>query len=175
MRSFPRPHGLGPHWRYWVDPGDPEAGYLGNGTPALARDPAEFVATAVPLGCRRPAAMPTPDHVLEVDYRYADVKVVALRATFAAGQARQFFAARLANLRACQGVAGTPAEGPPVRRVRRVGPIAVVSDRTPDSPAHWTELALAGRRSVVLVAAQTRVGQPPMTHQGVRRIEAAFR
>jgi hypothetical protein len=141
VRSFPRPGDLGPGWRYWVDPGDPEAGYVGNGTPALARDPAEFVATAVPLGGRRPAAMPTPIHVLEVDYRHADVKVVTLRAVFPAGQARRFFAARLANLRACRGTDTGTADGVLVRHVAEPRAGLVLSDRTPDSRAHWAERA----------------------------------
>ena len=169
QRSFPTPKALGADWSYAVDPGDAEEGYLGNGTPALARNPAELVQAAVPLGCRRDVRMPAPQHALEVDYGYRSTKVIAVRMTFVdAAQATGFYGGRNANLLDCHGVSGGPAIGVLVREVTSIGEHAVLSDRTPDSDP-WTELAVLDGTDVVLLAAQTPPGRPPLTPRARRR------
>lgn len=152
VRSFPTPHALGPGWRYAVDKGSAEDGYLGNGTPALARDPAEVVAAAVPLGCPRPVPLTTPRHVLEVDYTHHGSKVVALRSRFPSGrQARAFYAARALDIAACRGRSSGPGIGVLVRSVVRLPTGVLVSDRTPQSDP-WSEVALVDGDTVVLLA-----------------------
>jgi hypothetical protein len=175
QHSFPRPHRLGAGWDYAVDPGDTEEGYLGNGTPALARDPREMVQAAVPLGCARRVALPSPAHALEVDYTYRGTKVVAVRMSFpdAAGAAR-FYGARTADLTDCRGRSAGAGIGVLVRSVADVGGHAVLSDRTPDSDP-WSELAVLDGTDVVLVAAQSSPGTRPLTRDGARTLAAAFR
>jgi hypothetical protein len=173
--DFPRPRALGPGWAYSVDLGDAEEGYAGNGTPALARDPGEVVRLAVPLGCARPSVMPLPDHALEVDYTVGGTKVVAIRGEFEdVGTAERFFEARSANVRRCLGRSGGQALGPLVSTAEQVAHGVLLSDRTPES-APWTELALLDGDQVVLVAAQSRPGTPPMTGAGVDRLAEVFR
>ncbi len=158
-----------------MDPGDAEDGYVGNGTPALARDPREVVLTAVPLGCARKAPLPTPAHVLEVDYRFHDTSVIALRMRFDdEATARTFHDNRRTNLLACRGRSGGSAIGVLVGKVQRIGRTVLLSDRTPDS-APWTELAALDSRDVVLVAAQSRPGRPPFTPARTRDLAARFR
>ncbi|MDX6298945.1 MAG: hypothetical protein QOF53_159 [Nocardioidaceae bacterium] len=152
--SFPKPRRLGAGWRYAVDPGDPEEGYAGNGTPTLARNPQEIVQTAVPFGCPRRAAMPAPTHALEVDYTLHGRKVIAVRGSFGATRAAAlFFDGRAENLRACTGRAASAAIGPLVTAVRARSKVALSSRRTPKSDP-WQELSVLDRDSVVLVAAQ---------------------
>lgn len=173
--SFPRPKALGAGWEYAVDPGDAEEGYLGNGTPVLERDPAEIVQLAVPFGCARRAVMPAPSHALEVDYAADGVKVIAIRGEFAdAAAAEEFFGARAANLERCRGRSGGQAIGAIVARTEPVRDDVLLNDRTPDSDP-WAELALLDGDQVVLVAAQTRLGSPPMTRAGARRLATLFR
>lgn len=50
----------------------------------------------------------------------------------------------------------------------------LLSDRTPQSDP-WTELAVLDDDQVVLVAARTGLGRPPMTPSGARRLAALFR
>ena len=175
QHSFPRPHRLGAGWAYAVDPGNTEEGYLGNGTPALARDPHEMVQAAVPLGCARHVALPTPAHVLEVDYSYRRTKVIAVRMSFRdpAG-ATGFYGARNADVTDCRGHSGGAGIGVLVGAVTSIGEHAVLSDRTPDSDP-WAELAVLDGTDVVLVAAQARPGAPPLTRDGARTLAAAFR
>lgn len=174
-RSFPRPDELGPGWSYAVDPGDAEEGYLGNGTPALERDPREIVQLAVPFGCSRPSPMPQPAHALEVDYDAGGVKVIAIRGEFAGtAEAKTFFTGRAGNLDRCRGRSGGQAIGTLVARVDRPGAGVLLSDRTPGSDP-WTELAVLDGDQVVLVAARTTAGRPPMTRAGVRRLVSLFR
>lgn len=174
-RSFPRPHQLGARWSYAVDPGDAEEGYLGNGTPAIERDPREIVQLAVPFGCSRPSPMPQPAHALEVDYSAGGVKVIAIRGEFAdAATAEEFFTGRAGNLDRCRGRSGGQAIGTLVARIDRAGAGVLLSDRTPDSDP-WTELAVLDGDQVVLVAARTTIDRPPMTRAGVRRLVSLFR
>ncbi|HET6626853.1 MAG TPA: hypothetical protein VFG63_10735 [Nocardioidaceae bacterium] len=175
VRSFPAPRDLGHGWKYSVDPGNVEAGYLGNGTPALERDPVEVVQAAVPLGCRRATAMTPPTHALEVDYTYRGTKVVAIRGTFAdASTAKSFFAARGANLAACQGTVSVPAEGVLVESVTRPAAGVLLSDRTPESTP-WAELAVLDADAVVLVAAQGPLDRSPMRRASAAKFAAKFR
>lgn len=173
--DFPRPKALGDGWAYSIDPGDAEEGYAGNGTPALARNPAEVVRLAVPLGCARPDAMPVPDHALEVDYTVGGTKVIAIRGEFKdVGMAELFFDARNANVQRCVGRSGGRAIGPLVGTAEALADDVLLSDRTPES-APWAELALLDGDQVVLVAAQTRLGTPPMSKDQARRLAEVFR
>lgn len=173
--AFPRPETLGDNWAYAVDAGDAEEGYVGNGTPALERDPEELAALAVPFGCARRAPMPMAKHALEVDYTASGVKVIAIRMEFSsAATARALFDGRLANLQRCRGRSGGQAIGDLVSTVDRLGDGVVLSDRTPRSDA-WVELAVLDDDHVVLVAAQTLVDRPPMTRAQTRRLAVAFR
>jgi hypothetical protein len=174
-RAFPRPRELGARWSYAVDPGDAEEGYLGNGTPALERDPREIVQLAVPFGCPRPNPMPRPAHALEVDYTAGDVKVIAIRGEFPdAAAAEEFFTGRAGNLDRCRGRSGGQAIGTFVSQVERPGAGVLLSDRTPGSDP-WTELAVLDGDQVVLVAARTTIDRLPMTRAGVRRLATLFR
>lgn len=173
--DFPRPKALGAGWAFSVDPGDAEEGYVGNGTPALARNPREVVRLAVPLGCPRPRKMPIPDYALEVDYTVDGTKVIAIRGEFKDnGMAEIFFAARTANLQRCVGRSGGQAIGPLVTSAEQIADDVLLSDRTPGS-APWAELAVLDEDQVVLVAAQTRLGAPPMTTGRARRLAESFR
>lgn len=173
--SFPRPRELGPQWSYSVDPGDAEEGYLGNGTPALERDPAEVALASVPMGCPRPHAVPTPSHALEVDYDYRRTKVIALRASFDDAEvAARFFSNRAENIAGCVDRGGGRGLGTLVSVLHRGGPGVVLSDRTPRSDP-WTELALLDGNAVVLVAAHARADEPPVTTQTIDRLAEAFR
>ena len=175
QRSFPRPADLGPEWSYVVDEGDAEEGYVGNGTPALARDVTEVLQTVVPFGCPVPRDLPTPTAALEVDYAAAGTKVITIRATFTdRAAARAFFDIRRRSLERCAGRDAGAGIGRLVVTVESAGPAAVVSDRTPDSDP-WTELALTDGDELVLVAAQTRPGLAPMTPAQTRRLVSAFR
>ncbi len=170
--SFPRPERLGRGWRYAVDPGDGEEGYVGNGTPALARDPREVTQTAVPFGCPRPTAMPTPTHALEVDYALDGARVVTVRAAFDdPAEARRFFTARTANLRACVGRVGSTAIGPLVAGLVEPAIDALASDRTPESDP-WREVAVLDGDSVVLLAAR---GRDPLTPRQMGRLVRLLR
>jgi hypothetical protein len=169
-RSFPTPEELGAGWRYAVDPGDAEEGYAGNGTPTLARRPAEIVRTAVPFGCARRTAMPAPEHALEADYTLRGATVIAVRGTFGdAARARSFFAGRAANLRACAGRASSPAIGPLVGAVTSPARDVLASDRTPRSDP-WREVAVLDGDAVVLVATQGSLAE-----QQTRRLARLFR
>jgi hypothetical protein len=170
--SFPSPQALGPGWRYAVDPGDAEEGYAGNGTSSLARSPEEVVQTAVPFGCDRDAAMPTPAHALEVDYTLRGAKAIAVRGQFASpAQAGTFFSARERNLRACLGRSGSAAIGPLVADLTVPGQGAVSSDRTPASDP-WREVAVLDGDTVVLLAVQ---GADRLSDPQTRRLVRLFR
>lgn len=173
-RDFPSPARLGAGWDYVVDKGDAEEGYVGNGTPALARNPDEIVQTAVPFGCARRSPMPRPDHALEVDYTASGTRVIAIRSQFTdAVTARTFFLHRRANLDACRGRGGG-AVGPLVTDVRRYGDSVLLNGRTQQSDP-WMELAVLDGDSVVLVAAQNRANAPPLDAGTARRLARTFR
>lgn len=152
--DFPTPHELGAGWKYSVDPGDAEEGYAGNGTPVLERSPEEIAQTAVPFGCDRASAMPTPRHALEADYTFEGAKVIAVRSEFGdRSTARAFFAGRSENLRNCLDRTGSAAIGPLVDHITRPAVDAVASDRTPTSDP-WQEIAVLDGSTVAMVAVQ---------------------
>lgn len=171
-RSFPTPRQLGAGWRYAVDPGDPEEGYAGNGTPSLARSPREIVQTAVPFGCARPARMPAPFHALEVDYTFRGARVIAVRGSFASrARARAFFTGRARNLRACAGRTSGAAIGTLVSDITRPARYAFANARTPKSNP-WYEVAVLDGGVVALVAVQ---GVDPLTATKTRRLVRLLR
>ena len=99
--DLPKPSAFGRGWKYRVDPGSSEDGYLGSGQPAIARDPTEVVSALTPLGCR-PAELPIPQHALEVTYRKSSTPGVGLLLQFADTTTAQiFFKTHTANLIAC--------------------------------------------------------------------------
>ncbi|TAK70308.1 MAG: hypothetical protein EPO13_05040 [Actinomycetota bacterium] len=156
--SLPSPAALGPGWAYRVDPGGAEEGYGGNGTPALAREPAEVVTGLQPLGCRT-RRLPAPQHALEVSYRQAarQAQGVGLLLSFAdAAAADAFRAAYTGLLRDCS----TGRE--PLVRVLRDTAAAFVSRRTdPLADAgdrEWTEVVRSRDATVLLVSANTSRG-----------------
>lgn len=170
--DFPTPRELGAGWRYSVDPGDAEEGYAGNGTPVLERSPEEIAQTAVPFGCERGSAMPTPRHALEADYTYRRAKVIAVRSEFRdRSTARTFFAGRSENLRNCLGRTGSAAIGPLVDHLTRPAADAVASDRTPTSDP-WQEIAVLDGSTVAMVAVQ---GPGHLTASQTRRIVSLLR
>jgi hypothetical protein len=170
--DFPTPRELGAGWAYSVDPGDAEEGYAGNGTPALERSPEEIAQTAVPFGCGRASAMPTPGHALEVDYTFAGAKVIAVRSEFRdRSTARKFFTGRSRNLGRCLGRTGSAAIGPLVDRITRPATDAVASDRTPKSDP-WQEIAVLDGSTVAMVAVQ---GPGRLSDSQTRRIVALLR
>ncbi len=174
-RDFPRPRELGPGWSYRVDMGDAEEGYTGNSTPVLERDPTEVAMLAVPFGCPRPVEVPVPEHALEVDYTAEGATVVAVRASFGDPRtASRFFGTRARLLRRCEDDVISKSEGILVEEVRRLSATALLNDRTPDSDP-WTEVAVHDGDQVVLIAAQTRIDQPPMTPTTVADLVQAFR
>jgi hypothetical protein len=171
-RSFPTPTQLGAGWRYFVDPGDAEEGYAGNGTPSLARSPAEVVQTAVPFGCPRGAAMPSPANALEVDYAFHGAKVIAVRGSFAdPARSRAFFLGRAHNLTACAGRTSGPAIGTLVAHVTRQSHDALINDRTPQSDP-WREVAVLDGTVVTLVAAR---GKDPLSTAETTRLVRLLR
>lgn len=159
---------LGAGWRPFVDPGSSEAGYLGNGTPWLARDPGEVAATVLPLGCRHRSVLPTPRYALETDGTGGGGhRAVVIRARFAtAAQAGAFVERTAADARAC---ARQPAEtGPagvsaPVSQVRAVDAV-VVSDRVDvyaePGTGRWSEFKVARGTDVLLLAVDQRLDGP---------------
>lgn len=173
--SFPRPRALGERWAYAVDPGDVEEGYLGNGTPTLERDPAEVTLASVPMGCPRPHRLPRPEHALEVDYTFGDVKVIAIRASFADRiTAADFFDHRAADIEACIDRSGGRAVGTLVETFHRPAEGVLLSDRTPRSNP-WTELAILDGGDVVLVAAHSRAAEPPLAPERLGALVEEFR
>ena len=159
--DMPAPAVLGAGWATRTDPGNPEDGYQGNGTPNVARSPSEVAAIAVPLGCLVRTSLPVPRWALESDYAHRPdgTYAVAVRMRFAtAAQARTFMAGRDHDLAACAGQAA------PAGLVQHLttGVDDTVSTRTDagsltDGSA-WTELASRRGTDVLLVAANTPSG-----------------
>jgi hypothetical protein len=172
LASFPTPRRLGTGWAYAVDPGSAEEGYSGNGTSTLARRPEEIVRTAVPLGCARTAAMPAPDHALEVDYTLRGRTAIAVLSRFAdRARAATFFEHRGRNLHACTGRSGSAAIGALVTEPRSPMPGVLVSDRTPASDP-WREVSVLDGDTVVLLAVQ---GTQTLPRTATRRLVRLFR
>jgi hypothetical protein len=159
--DMPAPAVLGAGWATRTDPGNPEDGYQGNGTPNVARNPSEVAAIAVPLGCLTRTSLPVPRWALESDYVHQPdgTYAVAVRLRFATvAQARAFMSGRDHDLGACT---GQPAPAGLVQHLTR-GADDTVSTRTDagsltDGSA-WTELASRRGSDVLLVAANTPSG-----------------
>jgi len=100
--SLPKPKALGPRWKYRVDNGSVEDGYVGNGTPSVARHPREVASALSPMGCR-PVRLPVPDSALEVTYAHRDgTPAVGLLVSFPDAEvAARFFELRADAVRDC--------------------------------------------------------------------------
>ncbi|MFN8168273.1 MAG: hypothetical protein U0S36_05775 [Candidatus Nanopelagicales bacterium] len=157
--SLPPARVLGPGWSLRVDPGTTEDGYVGNGTPAVARDPGDTVAALRPIGCAEEAVyaeeLPVPAHALEVDYRHRATKAngVGLALEFRdAATAQRFFDVYTRSLALCRsGEGGTTR----VRAGAAPGTGAVATVTTdPVEATTWRELAEVGGRYVRLLAVE---------------------
>lgn len=167
--SLPAPTLLGKGWSYRVDAGGPEAGYSGNGTPSMARNPAEVAAGIWPLGCIPPNPLPAlPSAALEVDYQRSgpsSVGVALLLKFSSSSKATAFFTAYSGTVRACSTSAAGGA--PQITLVTRPDPIQFGSIRrdAPSDPANpvWTE-GLAHKGNFVLLVtvatSEAAVGSP---------------
>lgn len=157
--SLPRAKVLGPGWSLRVDPGTTEDGYVGNGTPAVARDPGDTVAALRPLGCAEEevyaAELPVPAHALEVDYRHRATKAngVGLALEFRdTATAQRFFTTYADSLARCRSGAGGTTR---VRVGASPGTGALASVTTdPVEGTTWRELAEVSGRYVRLVAVE---------------------
>lgn len=151
--SLPDPKALGRKWTYRVTAGGAEEGFVGNGTPAVARDPQEVVMVLTPLGCR-PVRLPVPTSALEVTYAHTDgTPAVGLLLEFDdAGGASAFFDTRAQAMRDCVTWARASADV----TVLRDGPSSFVSVRAEelgDTPV-WTEGVRRFGRRVLFVAVE---------------------
>jgi hypothetical protein len=181
-RTLPPARSLGAAWGFRVDEGSAEAGYVGNGTPTLARDPREIVMTVLPLGCEQRTHLPTPSHALETDYRQRaqGIAGVGIRLRFAtAAAAGRFVSTRRSDLRACATQPREPADlglrlvsglretGQGTYVSVRTDPLLAKADRT------WTEVAgWLGGHDVVLLAVNAT---PDSTLVDVTRLSSAVR
>lgn len=149
--ALPAPRQLGPRWRYRVDLGSVEDGYQGNGTPSMARDPRDVVASLAPLGCR-PTRLPVPEAALEVSYGHPDgTPAVGLLLEFGdVAAATRFFQLRADAMRACADRPGAQAEID-VLRDRPLTFVAVRDERVGGTPV-WTEGVSREGRRVLFVA-----------------------
>jgi hypothetical protein len=165
--SFPAPAALGAGWKYRSASGD--AGHSeGAEASSVERDPSEVVALAVPLGCPRPAEMPSAESAHEVGYSFRGRAAIAIRLRFAEpAQAAAFVRARRTNLEGCVGLSGGPAVGPYVAAVR-----GEVNDRTPESEP-WAELVLRRGSWVWLLAAEGTIDAQPFDLARIRRLLGA--
>ncbi|HSV37838.1 MAG TPA: hypothetical protein VLI04_03685 [Nocardioidaceae bacterium] len=166
--SFPAPSALGPGWSYGAAARDHGHSEPDAGADGVQRDPGEVVALAVPLGCPRPAAMPTAESAHEVDYSFRGRAAIAIRLRFGRpAQAAEFVRARETNLRGCIGLSGGPAVGPYVAAVR-----GDLNDRTPESEP-WAELVLHRQAWVLLLAAEGTIEEQPFDVPRIRRLLGA--
>jgi hypothetical protein len=104
--TLPKAAALGPGWTAYIDSGNPEDGYTGNGTPVVARNAQDTADALLPFGCRDATyvtPMPPPVHALEADYRHTSGRhAVGLALDYGtAARAADFVAAYTAALRAC--------------------------------------------------------------------------
>lgn len=71
-KNLPAADRLGPNFKPYTEPDQPEEGFVSNGQPVRQRDPKEVAASIVPLGCpgtERLSPLPVPAHALEQTYR----------------------------------------------------------------------------------------------------------
>jgi hypothetical protein len=161
-RTLPSAKSLGVGWVFRVDSGSAEGGYVGNGTPTMARKPSEVAMTVLPLGCDQRSDLPMATNVLETDYKQHSHTTagVALRLRFASSkEAGQFVTARRDDLAACAKQPIGPADDGLhlVTGLASTGQGTYVSVRTdptlPKAQQTWTEVAgWLGGRDVVLLA-----------------------
>ena len=167
--SLPAPALLGKGWSFRVDKGGPEVGYSGNGTPAMARNPAEVAAGIWPLGCTPPSPLPAlPAAALEVDYQRSapsSVGVALLLKFSSSSTATAFFTAYSGTVRACSTSAavGTPQITLVARpNLDQFGSIRRDAASDPKYPV-WAEGLTHQGNSVLLVTvatSQPAVGSP---------------
>jgi hypothetical protein len=171
--TVPAAPALGPGWVQYVDPGQPEEGYVGNGSWVRARDVSEVVAGVVPLGCSglgSPPDLPVPEHALEATYRGpGGAPGVALTLDYdRSADARRMVDGFARIARSC------PA---PAERVRPRDPLTVVItpvdvgpdtvlDRRRDygensSPWLWSEAVVRNGSRVGLLILATDPSAPP--------------
>ena len=135
---------------------------LGNGTLALARDPGEIVQTAVPFGCSRGTPYAPPAHALRSTTRWRP----APRSSRSAASSREPGDRLVVLHRSALEPSGLRRRrrrrGRSLRlHLRRYGAGVLVNGRTQQSD-QWTELAVLDGDAVVLVAAQSRINDPPL-------------
>ena len=157
--DVPGPPDLGPGWKRYVDPGEAEDGYVGNGSWVRARGSKEVVQAVVPLGCAGLTALPrlpVPLHALEATYRGpGGAPAVALVFDYTRiSQARSFVEMLGEVGRACP---------EPARPVRRNDPmVAVVDQVAADSTT------ILDRRREYGVGASEWVWSEVVVRRGVR-------
>jgi hypothetical protein len=146
--DLPAPEDLGRDWKYRVDLGNAEDGYVGSGEPATARDPETVMAALTPLGCR-PVPLPTPTRALEVTYERGQTPGVGLILQFVDGStAAQFFNSHADGLRRCVGAPRIDVE------ILRDAPGTFVSTRTEElgETPTWVEGMTVTANEVTLIA-----------------------
>lgn len=155
--SLPKPNALGPRWTYRVDNGSVEDGYVGNGTPSVARAPEEIAAALTPLGCR-PVRLPVPESALEVTYAHRDgTPAVGLLLAFAdVDTATSFFALRADSVRDC--VQWAPARAKVTVLRDAANQFVSVRDVGVGATPVWTEGVQQDGLRVLLVAVSGRGG-----------------
>ena len=171
--DVPAPPDLGAGWTRYVDPGDAEEGYAGNGTWVRARGGAEVVQALVPLGCSGLTStprLPVPRHALEATYRGpGGAPAVALVFSYrSANQARALLAGLAGIGRSCAEPAGTVRPRDPmvavVTQVRADD--TQVLDRRRElgagaSPWVWSEAVVRRGSRVGLLTVASLAGDPP--------------
>ena len=157
--SLPKASILGAGWSTRADPGAAEDGYTGNGTPAVARDPADTVVALRPIGCAEESVyavpLPVPKHALEVDYRHrpSGANGVGLALEFAdATTAAVFFGVYTDSLSLCR----SGADGTTRVSVQAPPGAAALATITVDpiEGSTWRELAEVSGRVVRLLAVE---------------------
>jgi hypothetical protein len=164
--SLPAPGALGPLWEYYVDGGDVEGNYIGNGTPAQSRDPEEVVSALVPAGCAVESVydvdLPRPAYVLEVAYAHpSGVQAVGLGLEFAAeAEAREFVRSYGAALADCTPPGGAPAGSVEVTVLATpTGAAGLTRIADPVEQTTWSELVVRRGAVVTILGADAASGQ----------------
>jgi hypothetical protein len=163
--SLPAPATLGPLWEYYVDGGDVEGNYIGNGTPAQSRDPEELVSALVPPGCAVESVydvdLPRPAYVLEVAYAHpSGVQAVGLGLEFGTeATAREFVRSYTQALADCTPPSGAPQGAVEVRVLATpTGAAGLTSIDDPVEETSWTELVVRRSAVVTILGADTASG-----------------
>ena len=162
--DLPAPEDLGPDWKYRVDMGNAEDGYVGSGEPAIAREPESVIAALTPLGCR-PVPLPTPDRALEVTYQRKATPGVGLILQFDdQATATEFFDGHAEGLRRCVSAPRVNVE------IVRDATGVFVTTRTEElgETPSWVEAMAVSDNEVTLIA----VADP--TARGIRSVTTAI-